>query len=133
MGARRPLVAFNAVLDSGDIVVAKAIARAIRELSGGLPAVQAMGVLLASRGLAQVSMNLLDYRRTAPRTVGRQLEAEARKLGVRVREYELVGCASAETFEAWPDTLAPVAGLKPTQLLESSVFASADPLYSRPL
>jgi len=133
VGARRPLVAFNAVLDSGDIVVAKAIARAIRESSGGLPAVQAMGVLLASRGLAQVSMNLLDYRRTAPRTVGRQLEAEARKLGVRVREYELVGCASAETFEAWPDTLAPVAGLKPTQLLESSVFASADPLYSRPL
>jgi glutamate formiminotransferase len=133
VGARRPLVAFNAVLDSGDIAAANAIARAIRESSGGLPAVQAMGVFLASRGLAQVSMNLLDYRRTAPRTVGRQLEAEARKLGVRVREYELVGCASAETFEAWPDTLAPVAGLKPTQLLEPWVFASADPLYSRPL
>jgi glutamate formiminotransferase len=128
VGARRPLVAFNAVLDSGDIAVANAIARAIRESSGGLPAVQAMGVFLASRRLAQVSMNLLDYRRTAPRTVGRQIEAEARKLGVRVREYELVGCASAETFEAWPDTLAPVAGLKPTQLLEPWVFASADPV-----
>jgi glutamate formiminotransferase len=87
-----------------------------------------MGVFLASRGLAQVSMNLLDYRRTAPRAVGRQLEAEARKLGVRVREYELVGCASSEAFEAWPDALAPVAGLKPTQLLEPWVFASADPV-----
>jgi hypothetical protein len=36
-----------------------------------------------------------------------------------------VGCASAETFEAWPDTLAPVAGLKPTQLLDPWIFAAA--------
>lgn len=125
VGARRPLVAFNAVLDSEDMAAADAISRAIRESSGGLLAVRAMGIFLASRGLAQVSMNLLDYRRTAPRTVARRIEAEARRLGVRVREYELVGCASAETFEAWPDTLAPVAGLKPTQLLDPWVFASA--------
>jgi glutamate formiminotransferase len=125
VGARRPLVAFNAVLDSSDMATASAIARAIRESSGGLRAVQAMGIFLASRGLVQVSANLLDYRRTAPSTVGRRIDEEARKRGVRVREYELVGCASAETFEMWPDTLAPVAGLKPTQLLEPWVFASA--------
>lgn len=125
VGARRALVAFNAVLDSEDMAAANAISRAIRESSGGLPAVRAMAMFLASRGLAQVSMNLLDYRRTDPRTVGRRIETEARKLGVRVREYELVGCAAAETFEAWPDTLAPVAGLKPTQLLDPWVFVSA--------
>jgi glutamate formiminotransferase len=125
VGARRPLVAFNAVLDSEDLAVANAVARAIRESSGGLPAVRAMGLLLASRGLAQVSMNLLDYRLTTPLGVARRIEAEARTLGVRVREYELVGCASAEAFEAWPDTLAPVAGLKPTQLLDPWVFAWA--------
>jgi glutamate formiminotransferase len=125
VGARRPLVAFNAVLDSEDLAVANAVARAIRESSGGLPAVRAMGLLLASRGLAQVSMNLLDYRLTTPLAVARRIEAEARTLGVRVREYELVGCASAEAFEAWPDTLAPVAGLKPTQLLDPWVFAWA--------
>ena len=45
--------------------------------------------------------------------------------GTRVREYELVGCASAEAFEAWPDTLASVAGLKPTQLLDPWIFAAA--------
>ena len=125
VGARRPLVAFNAVLESGDMAVANAICRAIRESSGGLPAVRAMGMFLVSRGLAQVSMNLLDYQRTSPRTVSRRIEAEGRRLGVRVREYELVGCAPAETFEAWPDSLAPVAGLKPTQLLDPWLFAPA--------
>lgn len=125
VGARRPLVAFNAVLQSADVAAAHAISRAIRESSGGLPAVRAMGMFLASRALAQVSMNLLDYRRTAPHTVARRIEVEARKVGVRVREYELVGCASAEVFETWPDTLAPLAGLKQTQLLDPWIFASA--------
>lgn len=125
VGARAPLVAFNAVLGDDDVAAANAISRAIRESSGGLPAVRAMGVLLASRGLAQVSMNLLDFRRTSPVVVSERIEAEARRLGRSVREYELVGCAPAEAFAGWPDTLAPVAGLKPTQLLDAALFSTA--------
>jgi glutamate formiminotransferase len=125
VGARRPLIAFNAVLESGDIVLADTISRAIRESSGGLTAVRAMGVLLASRGLAQVSMNLLDYRRTSPRAVSERIEVEARRLGVSVREYELVGCAPRETLDGWPSSLAAVTGLKPTQLLDSGLFTVA--------
>jgi glutamate formiminotransferase len=125
VGARGPLIAFNAVLDTGDVAVANSISRAIRESSGGLAAVRAMGVLLASRALAQVSMNLLDYRRTSPRTVSERIEAEARRLGHAVSEYELVGCAPADAFEAWPGTLAPVANLKPSQLLDSALFSAA--------
>jgi glutamate formiminotransferase len=125
VGARAPLIAFNAVLDTDEVAVANAIARAIRESSGGLPAVRAMGVLLASRALAQVSMNLLDDRRTSPRIVGERIEAEARRLGHAVREYELVGCAPADAFAGWPHTLAPVANLKPTQLLDSALFSTA--------
>lgn len=123
VGARRPLIAFNAVLESADVGVADAISRSIRESSGGLPAVQAMGVLLTSRNRAQVSMNLLDYRRTSPLAVSERIESEASRLGASVREYELVGCAPAESFEGWPSSLAPVAGLKPTQLLDSDMFA----------
>jgi glutamate formiminotransferase / 5-formyltetrahydrofolate cyclo-ligase len=125
VGARGPLIAFNAVLDAGDAAVANAISRAVRESSGGLPAVRAMGVLLASRGLAQVSMNLLDYHRTSPRIVSEHIEVEARRLGHSVREYELVGCAPAEAFASWPETLAPVANLKPTQLLDTALFSTA--------
>ncbi|MEX2146765.1 MAG: glutamate formimidoyltransferase [Candidatus Rokuibacteriota bacterium] len=125
VGARAPLIAFNAVLDGDDVAAAQAIARAIRESSGGLPAVRAMGVRLTSRGLAQVSMNLLDHRRTPPRMVSERIETEARRLGRSVREYELVGCAPADAFAEWPDTLAPVTGLKPSQLLEPALFATS--------
>jgi glutamate formiminotransferase len=125
VGARGPLIAFNAVLDTGDLAAANAVSRAIRESSGGLPAVRAMGVLLASRGLAQVSMNLLDYRRTSPRTVSERIDMEARRLGHAVREHELVGCAPADAFADWPDTLAPVADLKPSQLLDAALFSAA--------
>lgn len=125
VGARRPLIAFNAVLDSEDVACADAISRTIRESSGGLPAVQARAVALTSRRLAQVSMNLLDYERTSPRAVAEHIEAEAHRRGHSVREYELVGCAPAETLERWPTELAPVVGLKPTQLLERELFASS--------
>ena len=60
VGARPFLVAYNAYLASADVELAKAIARAIRESSGGFPGVQAKGLLVG--GQAQVSMNLLDTR-----------------------------------------------------------------------
>ena len=63
IGARGPLIAFNVFLDTADVDVAKAIARKIRTSSGGLPHVMALGLKI--RGLAQVSMNLTNYRVTS--------------------------------------------------------------------
>ncbi len=91
IGARFFLIAFNAVLAASDVSVARAIARRVRESGGGLPAVRAMGVHLASRGLAQVSMNLVDYRRTPILTALRRVEEEAAALGTRVIETEVIG------------------------------------------
>lgn len=124
IGARAPLIAFNAVLDTPDPAVARAVAGAIRESSGGLPAVRAMGVFLASRNLAQVALNLLDYRRTSIAVVCERLEEEARRRTARVREYELVGCAPAAAFDGWPAGLAPIAGLRKSQLLDPRLFGS---------
>jgi glutamate formiminotransferase len=91
--------------------VAKRIARESREASGGLPAVRALGVFLASRGLAQVTMNLLDYRRTPPCVAAEWVQHEADRERVAVLEYELVGCAPADQFDGWPPHLPVVAGL----------------------
>lgn len=124
IGARAPLIAFNAVLDTPDPAVAKAVAGAIRESSGGLPAVRAMGAFLASRNLAQVALNLLDYRRTSVAVVSERLEEEARRHSARVREYELVGCAPADAFDGWPARSAPIAGLRKSQLLDPRLFGS---------
>ncbi len=99
VGARDVLVAFNVWLASADLALARAIARAVRESSGGLPGVQAMGVLLGSRGLAAVSMNLLDCRRTSLARAFDAVSAEAARHGVAIRRGELVGLAPRAAFE----------------------------------
>ena len=102
IGARGPLIAFNAMLDTPDVAVAKAVSAVIRESApGGLPAVRAMGVFLESRGIAQVSMNLLDYAITPPLAVAERVERETRARGAAVREWELVGCAPADAWDGW--------------------------------
>jgi len=95
IGARFFLIAFNAVLASADVAAARAVARRVRESGGGLPAVRALGVHLASRGLAQVSMNLVDYRRTPPARALERVDEEAAALGTRVVETEIVGLVPA--------------------------------------
>jgi glutamate formiminotransferase len=102
IGARFFLIAFNAVLATADVAAARAIARRVRESGGGLPAVRAMGVLLASRGLAQVSMNLVDYRRTPVARALERVEEEAAALGTRVVETEIVGLVPAAAVRGVP-------------------------------
>jgi glutamate formiminotransferase / formiminotetrahydrofolate cyclodeaminase len=89
IGARPFLVAFNIYLDTGDVVVAKDIAKKIRTSSGGLPAVQASGFEV--EGQAQVSMNLLDIDVTPPAAVFAAVETLGRERGVAVKKSELVG------------------------------------------
>ena len=98
VGARAVLVAYNVWLVSTDLDIARAIARRVREASGGLPAVQAMAVELASRGLVQVSMNLLDYRLTPIPVAFDTVRREAGRRGVAVRRGELVGLAPRAAF-----------------------------------
>jgi glutamate formiminotransferase len=96
IGARFFLIAFNVVLETADVAVARAIARRVRESGGGLPAVRAMGVYLASRGLAQVSMNLVDYRRTPLLKAFERVREEAASLGTRAVESEVIGLVPEE-------------------------------------
>lgn len=90
VGARRPLIAYNVNLTTGDVDVARRIARAVRESSGGLVNVQAMGVT-SEHGLAQVSMNLLDYMTTPVHRAFELVRAEAARYGTDILESEIVG------------------------------------------
>lgn len=99
VGARDVLVAYNVWLDTDDAGAARAIARAVRESSGGLPGLQAMGVRLSQRGLAQVAMNVLDYRLTSLPRAFDAVRAEAARRGIGVRRGELVGLAPRAAFE----------------------------------
>lgn len=98
IGARRPLIAFNVQLATDDLDVADQVARAVREVSGGLPAVRALPIRLAARGIVQVSMNLLDYKRTSILEAFDAVRREAEARGVEVLSSELVGLAPAEAL-----------------------------------
>jgi glutamate formiminotransferase len=95
VGARELLIAYNVDLAGADLDLARRIAAAVRERDGGLPAVRAMGVVLARRGLAQVSMNLLDYRVTPPAAAYAAVDELARRAGARVEASEIVGLVPA--------------------------------------
>lgn len=99
VGARIPLIAFNINLNTDNIEIAKTIARSIRQSSGGLPFVQAMGVLLKSRNIAQVSMNLTNYKETSIRMVFDTVKEKAAALGVGILESELIGCLPRDAME----------------------------------
>lgn len=96
VGARKPLIAFNLNLATSDLEIAQHIAESIRASSGGLPAVQAMGVVVAvpdGRQLAQVSMNLVDWEQTGIPRVVHEVRRLAHLAGTDIDHAELIGLA----------------------------------------
>ena len=98
VGARKPLIAFNANLSTSDIKIADKIAKKIRGSSGGLKYCKAIGIMLKERNLAQVSMNLVDYDGTSVYTAVELIKAEARRYGVHVIGTELIGLIPAKAL-----------------------------------
>ena len=91
VGARQPLIAFNINLDTPDVTIAKRIAKIIREKDGGFRAVKALGVMLEERNIAQVSINMCDYRQTPLYRVLEFVRFEAARYGVHVVGTEIIG------------------------------------------
>jgi glutamate formiminotransferase len=91
VGARPFLIAFNVILRSSDIAAARQIARTIRARNGGLPFVKALGFRLQTRGLVQVSMNLINYEVTGMTAAYDAVEREANQMRVEIESAEIVG------------------------------------------
>jgi glutamate formiminotransferase / 5-formyltetrahydrofolate cyclo-ligase len=103
VGARPFLIAYNINLETRDVELAKRIARRVRESSGGLPRVQALGLYLDEGSCAQVSMNLLDHTVTPMWQVWQAVGELARAEGVDVRESELIGLCPLAALVAVAD------------------------------
>jgi glutamate formiminotransferase len=91
VGTRMPLIAYNINLDTSDIKIADKIARLIRERGGGLQNVRAIGVMLEDRNLAQVSINMVNYEKTALYRAFEMVKMEAKRYGVNIVGSEIVG------------------------------------------
>lgn len=118
VGARRPLIAFNVMLRTDDLAVAREIAAVIRESGGGFPGLRALGFALPSRGIVQVSMNVEDPERVALHEVVARVRAEATARGVEPGESELVGLLPASVVAAASREALGLPDLGVSQLLE---------------
>jgi glutamate formiminotransferase len=121
VGARRPLIAYNVILDTDHVDLAREIAAAVRESGGGMPGVQAIGLLLPSSGLAQVSMNVVDIERAPLHEVVERVRAEAASRGVVVRGGELVGLVPASVLRAALEEGVELPGIDESRVLERAL------------
>lgn len=99
IGARTFLIAFNVILRSNDIDVARQIARTIRARNGGLPFLKALGFRLRTRGLVQVSMNLVNYEVTGMTAAYDAVQREATRHGVEIKSAEIVGLIPQDALD----------------------------------
>ncbi len=122
IGARPPLIAYNIYLSTDDVSIAKNIARAVRQSSGGLPHVKALGMLVG--GKAQVSMNLTDYTQTPVAQVVEAIRHEAEGYDVSIHHSELVGLIPQAVIVEAAQWYLQLEQFKIDQILETRMYAA---------
>ncbi len=122
IGARMPLVAFNINLDTPNVEIASAIAKKIRFIGGGFRYVKAMGVMLEERNIAQVSMNLVNYEKSAIYRVFETVKMEARRYGVNVVGSEVIGLVPMAALIDSAEYYLQIENFDINQVLETRLF-----------
>jgi glutamate formiminotransferase len=97
-GARPFLLAFNVELESGDMVLARAIARSLRERDGGLRTLKSLAIRLAP-GRVQVSFNITDVDAVPLYRVRELVRRAAERAGVGLGRSELIGLAPRRALD----------------------------------
>jgi len=121
VGARKFLIAYNVNLGSPDVGIAKKIAKTIRFSTGGFRFVKSMGVMLGSRNLAQVSINLTDFEQTPMHLVFETVRREAERYGVPVVGSEIVGLIPRKAIEMSADYFLRFENFRPELVLEHRI------------
>jgi len=121
-GARQFLIAYNVYLNTPDVKIAKKIAKAVRESSGGLKNVQAKGVFIEERGLAQVTMNILNFKKTPIPKVFELVKREALRYGVLPVESEIIGLIPLDAMVSAFKYYLQAHGFKREQILDEMVY-----------
>ena len=119
VGARMPLVAYNVNLGTDNLEIANQIARRVRNICHYI---KAIGVMLEDRNLAQVSMNLTDYTKTAVYRAFEAVKMEAKRYGVPVLESEIVGLLPMQALVDCAEYYLQVAGFDPSQIMENRLL-----------
>jgi glutamate formiminotransferase / formiminotetrahydrofolate cyclodeaminase len=124
VGARPLLVAYNVNLQTSDIAIARRIARAVRGRDGGLRYLKALGFELQTRGLVQVSMNLIDYEKTQLHHAFEAVRREAARYGVSVAGSEIVGLIPQAALDRAAHYHLQIENFAPGLVLENRIAAA---------
>lgn len=126
IGVRPPLIAYNINLGTSDVSIADRIAKSIRHIGGGFRYVKAMGVELSDRKLAQVSINMTNFKRTPLHRVFECVRSEAQRYGVSIVGSEIVGLTPAEALFAAAEHYLRIEGFRPEQVLEMRLLEETE-------
>ena len=118
IGARPFLIAFNINLGTDDLSIARQIARAVRARDGGLPFLKALGFQLGTRGLVQVSMNLVNYETTGLVQAYEAVRKEAQRLGVEIAGTEIVGLVPEAALDTKAEYFSRLENFEEDKILE---------------
>jgi glutamate formiminotransferase len=121
VGARKFLIAYNVFLNTGDVQVAKKVAKTVRASSGGLRYVKGAGFLV--RNLAQVSMNLTDFEQTPIARVFEAVKREAARYGAVPLSSEIVGLIPKKALEDVAEWFLQVENFDSSLILENRLAA----------
>jgi len=118
VGAREPLIAYNINLGTGDVSIAKSIAKAVREKDGGLKHVKALGFETDKEDVVQVSMNLVNYKETPIFVVFDAVRSHADKHGVPVVGSEIIGLVPQDALVDTAEYYLKIQDFSKSQILE---------------
>jgi glutamate formiminotransferase len=121
VGARPFLIAFNVVLRSDDIAIARQVAKSIRARNGGLPFLKALGFRLTTRSCVQVSMNLVNYEVTGMEAAYDAIRREAERLGVEIDGTEIVGLVPRNALNRDAEYFRKLENFSEAKILENQI------------
>ena len=102
-------------------MIARKIARAMRERDGGLRGVRALGFFLPDIGRAQVSMNLTDIDRTGVQDACLHVRELAQESGSDVASVELVGLLPRREIDRCSDDFLTWSRIDATSTIEARI------------
>jgi len=122
VGAREPLIAYNINLGTNNLEIAKKIATVIRHKDGGFRYVKALGFEIKERGIVQVSMNLVNYKRSPIFRVFEMVRLEAERYGVPIIGSEIVGLTPLDALIDTADYYLRLENFNKSQIMETRLW-----------
>ena len=93
-----PLVAYNVILGTNNLDIAKKIARIVRAPSGGFVSIRAIGMMFEEKDLTCVSMNVFDHEATPLYRLYELIKLEAERFSIPVVSSQCVGVVPLDSL-----------------------------------